>query len=400
MINLFSNTGGVASACFRAGIPCVLYTASSVYTRKLLTDKIALGQLSDGHIHDFVYNIPPPMPDFRIHHPPVREEGGGGGMITALIQDYRFQNKEIANYRGSGGGGEGGFATADSSPPSVEELRFISHNTSIRNIHMVARAFKVSKLLLFFTYDPLLGEKDPSKFSSLTGRGYRISVYEFASHGLLNVSPFVYCLLAIRMTEEERKQVKSTTDGGVGGNNVKMEISRDALLVQPLYHPSSFRMSQESPSRKGGRSPSSSAATTLTSTTTTLLEQQQAPPGHQKDQLMSRMVLWDIAPCIVEQMIMKVLSNNDDDRDEGERRGVVFKYIRTTVPPTVNPSWDFNKIPQSDIYSLENQPVSDARLASELLGWPDDFIPISESSSSSFTGGGGGGAGLSNSSAQ
>lgn len=240
-INLFSHSGGVAQGAYLHGIQTNLYTTHTLPFKSLIQGKIRKGQLPEGAIHKFAYNIRSDevkdTADLLI------------GLVTADI--YQHRENTIPNEKG-----------LFSSALRTREDAARTHSKTLHEISLLAKASGASKLIFFFTYHPNIDKS----LSILTSRGFQVKVYEFACTGPLNPCPYLYCLVAdLTVIEPE----------------VETGEEEENLTVCPLLQ-----------------------HVDTSKTITTPMSQIQ------------RVVLWDLAPCIVDQVLQRVLKDEKKERRE------------------------------------------------------------------------------------
>lgn len=291
-INLFSHSGGLAMAAMMNNIECVMYTTHSLPLKCLLQDKIEKGQLSKGEIHKFVYNI---------RSDEVKDKADLLiGLVTADV--YQFREGAIPNERG-----------LFSNSPRTDEDALHTHTKTVHEITLLAKAASASRLIFIFTYDPLIG---PTA-SIFLNRGFKIKVFQFACTGPLNLSSYLYCVVATPVSEMPVEDV--------------IEIEENLSV--------------------GGLLPVTQTDKVVTTPTS----------------LMQRIVLWDIPPCVADQILKKVLA----DRQDPEAQVLI---IKSTVKSKCE-HWDYNKLELEDIFDLSRQPVTNPIKAAKLLGWPQEWAP-------------------------
>ena len=187
-----------------------------------------------------------------------------------------------------------------------------THRKTLHEISLVAKAANANQLVFFFTYDPCQGDS----LRILTDRGFQTTVYEFACTGPLNPAPYLYCLIGTLMP------VLPVVD---------LSCHEEPLEVAPEPQPTLLSCPVLSPSS-----------------------------------LVQRVVLWDIAPTLVDQVLQKVLEEKKVDAK--------IVLIKTTIKPA-HPYWDMDRISPGEILDLSRQPEKNPFRAAQLLGWPQDWTP-------------------------
>jgi hypothetical protein len=227
--------------------------------------------------------------------------------ISALIQHFKYQIRELSIPNKKG--------LLDLDPILSEEDKLRVHKRSLYEVIIAAKAAHSTQLVLFFTYNPLWDQS----LDILTDRDYQIHLYEFSSQGELNLAPYLYCLVA-RLRDDILLEDH-------------IQIEWDHLLVQPLLQPS----------------------LKLPVTTPNITLQ--------------RLVLWDIPPCLVEQMLRVALP---PPKTETKNK---ITFIRTLVERTDKPCWDYDQLSHLDIFNIQSQPIKNPLLAAQKLGWAQQYLP-------------------------
>lgn len=197
--------------------------------------------------------------------------------------------------------------------PRTQEDALHTHTKTLHEITLLARAAEASKLIFIFTYNPLQG---PSA-AIFTNRGFRVEVFEFACMAPLNPSPYLYCLVATSCPEMPAIHF--------------LEVE-EPLMVNCLI-------------------PTTNTEEVVTTPST----------------LIQRIVLWDIAPSMADQIFKHVLKPRDIPDAQ-----VVF--TRTLVKGE-SEHWRYDKLDPEDIFDLSRQPIKNPMKAAKLMGWPQDWTP-------------------------